>query len=121
MTAMTVAAPSVFRPGELWPDTDGVHINAHGGGILFHEGTYYWYGEFKVAGESGNAAMEGVSCYTSTTLHQWRNKGIVLAVDKEDPASPIAAGCIIERPKVVFNARTGKFVMWFHHERKDWG
>ena len=28
-------------------DTDGNPINAHGGGILYHEGTYYWYGEFK--------------------------------------------------------------------------
>ena len=23
-----------FRPGELWKDTDGVAINAHGGGIF---------------------------------------------------------------------------------------
>jgi hypothetical protein len=30
-----------FRPGELWPDNNGVHINAHGGGILFHDGLYY--------------------------------------------------------------------------------
>ena len=36
-----------IRPGEIWPDTDGKPINAHGGGILFHEGTYYWYGEIK--------------------------------------------------------------------------
>ena len=31
--------------GEIWPDNQGVHINAHGGGMLYHEGTYYWYGE----------------------------------------------------------------------------
>ena len=23
-----------FKPGEVWPDDKGVHINAHGGGIL---------------------------------------------------------------------------------------
>jgi hypothetical protein len=23
-----------FRPGDLWPDDKGVHINAHGGGML---------------------------------------------------------------------------------------
>lgn len=34
-------------PGERWLDTDGNPINAHGGGILYHEGTYYWYGEYK--------------------------------------------------------------------------
>jgi alpha-galactosidase len=39
-----------FRPGELWPDDNGVHINAHGGGVLYHGGTYYWYGEHKIEG-----------------------------------------------------------------------
>ena len=29
-----------FRPGQLWPDDNGVHINAHGGGMLLYEGTY---------------------------------------------------------------------------------
>ena len=36
-----------IRPGEVWNDTDGNPINAHGGGMLYHEGTYYWYGEYK--------------------------------------------------------------------------
>ena len=36
-----------FEPGEIWADTDGNPINAHGGGILLHNGTYYWYGEIK--------------------------------------------------------------------------
>ena len=43
------AGEGVFRPGELWPDNNGVHINAHGGGILFHEGVYYWFGQHMVA------------------------------------------------------------------------
>jgi hypothetical protein len=50
---------SSFRHGELWPDDHGVHINAHGGGVLFHEGTYYWFGEHKVESEAGNAAHIG--------------------------------------------------------------
>ena len=29
-----------FKPGELWLDNKGVHINAHGGGILFSNGVY---------------------------------------------------------------------------------
>ena len=32
-----------FIPGEVWKDTDGNPINAHGGGLLYHDGTYYWY------------------------------------------------------------------------------
>lgn len=104
-----------FRPGEIWPDDKGVHINAHGGGILFHEGTYYWFGEHKIEGGAGNVAQVGVGVYSSRDLYQWKNEGIALKVS-EDPASPITKGCIIERPKVLFNAKTGKFVMWFHHE-----
>ena len=36
-----------IRSGELWPDTDGRHINAHGGGIMKFGNTYYWFGEHK--------------------------------------------------------------------------
>ena len=28
-----------FIPGEVWKDTDGNPINAHGGGLLYHNGT----------------------------------------------------------------------------------
>jgi hypothetical protein len=33
----------------------------------------------------------------------------------------IKPGCIIERPKVIYNRKTRKFVMWFHHELKGQG
>jgi hypothetical protein len=105
----------LFRPGEIWLDAAGVPINAHGGGVLFHEGVYYWFGEHKIAGEAGNRAHVGVHVYSSTDLLQWTDRGIALPV-VDDPASEIARGCILERPKVIFNRRTGKFVMWFHLE-----
>ncbi len=103
--------------GQLWPDNRGIHINAHGGGILFHQGVYYWYGEHKTEGKAGNVAEVGVHAYSSRDLTNWRDEGIVLHVS-DDPASDIVKGCILERPKVIFNAKTGKFVMWFHLELK---
>jgi hypothetical protein len=109
-----------FRPGELWSDNKGVYINAHGGGVLFHEGVYYWYGEHKIGGEAGNAAQVGVHVYSSRDLYNWRDEGIALAVS-DDPQSDLARGCILERPKVIFNPRTKKFVMWFHLEPKGAG
>ena len=45
--ATTGHADNSILPGEIWPAATGNTINAHGGGILFHNGTYYWYGEFK--------------------------------------------------------------------------
>lgn len=105
--------------GEPFPDTDGNHINAHGGGIISHDGTYYWYGEHRGDGTPG-AGQEGVMCYSSKDLHNWDNRGIVLATSDEE-GSPLEKGGIIERPKVVYNPATGKFVMWFHHELKGRG
>lgn len=109
-----------IEPGAIWRDDHGVAINAHGGGILLHAGRYYWYGQHMVAGDAGNAAQVGVHAYSSVDLCQWRDEGIALAVSA-DPASEICKGCLIERPKVIFNTTTGKFVMWFHLEKKGTG
>ena len=105
--------------GEIFPDTEGKHINAHGGGIIRHDGTYYWYGEHRGDGTPGSG-QEGVMCYTSDDLRTWENRGIVLAVSDTE-GDPLERGGIIERPKVVYNPATGKFVMWFHHELKGRG
>lgn len=107
-----------FLPGQLWKDNSNTHINAHGGGILYHEGRYYWFGEHK--GYETNNAMVGVPCYSSSDLYNWRNEGVVLHVLHDDK-SPIVEGCVIERPKVIFNKETAKFVMYFHLEMKDHG
>jgi len=109
-----------FTPGAIWPDTNGTHINAHGGGILYHDETYIWFGEHKTEGRAGNRAMVGVHCYTSQDLYNWEDKGIALPVS-DDAESDITRGCVLERPKVIFNAATGKFVMWFHLELKGQG
>lgn len=113
-------AAQTFKPGEHWPDNKGVHINAHGGGVLFHNGTYYWFGEHKIEGKKGNQAWVGVHCYSSQNLTDWKDEGIALPVSK-DTESPIVEGCVIERPKVIYNAVTRKFVMWFHLELKGQG
>ncbi|WP_162055102.1 glycoside hydrolase family 43 protein [Pontibacter pamirensis] len=114
-------AHTSFKPGEIWTDTDGKHINAHGGGIIFHDGKYYWFGEHKVEGKDGNKAMVGVNCYSSSDLYNWKNEGIALPVAAEGSGSDIEKGAVIERPKVIYNEKTGKFVMWFHLELKGQG
>jgi beta-xylosidase len=106
-----------FEPGMLWLDDQGVPMNAHGGGVLAHGDTYYWFGEHKIEGRAGNQAQVGVHVYASKDLYNWKDKGIALKVSN-DPKSDITKGCILERPKVIFNAKTKKFVMWFHLELK---
>ena len=105
-----------FHPGEIWEDDSGIHINAHGGGILYHEGMYYWYGQHMIEGEAGNKAQVGIHCYSSTDLYNWKDQGITLKVVENNPDHDITKGCILERPKVIFNKKTEKFVMWFHIE-----
>ena len=121
-----------IRSGELWYDTDGRHINAHGGGILKYNDTYYWFGEHK--DERTSDAMVGVMCYASKDLVNWRNCGVALSVTEPAPGqsgqrmrrgattgSDIERGCILERPKVIYNPVTNKFCMWFHLELKGQG
>lgn len=107
-----------IKSGEIWPDDSGTHINAHGGGILFYDNTFYWFGEHK--GERSSNAFVGVTCYSSKDLVNWKNEGVALAVE-DDPESDIVKGCVMERPKVIYNKKTGKFVMWFHLELKGHG
>lgn len=115
-SALCNAAIPVVK-GKIWPDTDGHHINCHGGGIIkAPDGVYYWYGEHR----GDKAPQEGVACYSSTDLHTWQNRGIVMPVS-DDADAIVERGSTIERPKVIYNAVTGKYVMWFHHELKGRG
>jgi beta-glucanase (GH16 family) len=119
LQSVTGFSQNAFYPGKIWPDDRGVHINAHGGGILYHNDRYYWFGEHK--GERSNSAWVGVTCYSSDNLYDWKYEGVALPVDTDNPLSDIAAGCVIERPKVIYNGKTKKFVMYFHLELKDKG
>jgi hypothetical protein len=109
-----------FKSGEIWKDNNGVHINAHGGGILIYGGIYYWFGEHKIEGRQGNKAMIGVHVYSSKDLYNWQDEGIALEM-LDDENSMLQRGSVVERPKVIHNKKTGKFVMWFHHELKNQG
>lgn len=107
----TVALPptSAITSGTPWFDTDGTRIEAHGGGIMFHGGTYFWFGENKTNGPHNHV---GVGCYSSKDLLHWRNEGIALRA--QDMPERFRAPGVCERPKVIRNPRTGLFVMWMH-------
>ena len=91
-----------FKPGEEWLADDGVHIDCHGGNIIYVDSlkTFFWYGEHR-------GQPRGASCYSSTDLYNWKNEGVVL--EKGDIQ-------IFERPKVVYNEKNGQYVMWFHYD-----
>jgi hypothetical protein len=110
LCAVLLAAPAAFiSPGDLWPDDRGAHIQAHGGGILKLDSTYYWFGEDRTQGL--DRSQRYVSCYSSTDLVHWtfRNRVIHLA----DPEN-FGPGWVLERPKVFYNAKSRRFVMYMH-------
>ena len=120
----------LILPGEIWKDESNTTINAHGGGILVFNSTYYWFGEVKkgrtwlVPGSSWEdyrVDAGGISCYSSKDLLHWHYEGLALPPERQDSASDLHISRVIERPKVIYNARTKKFVMWMHIDKQDYG
>ncbi|MDQ0887780.1 beta-xylosidase [Paenibacillus sp. V4I9] len=85
-------------------------MQAHGGGVIKSGDTYYWFGEDK---SHNSALFKAVSVYASKDLIQWefRNQALTIA---SDPANLTNAK--IERPKVMYNEKTKKYIMWGHWE-----
>lgn len=113
----------------VWRDINGNFINAHGAGVLYYKGTYYLFGEIKKGKtwrvpnqdwEDYRVPAGGVSCYTSKDLKNWKYEGIALAPVTGDPSNDLDTGRVIERPKVIFNSKTKKFVMWMHIDKNDY-
>jgi beta-galactosidase len=115
-----------FTPGKIWIDTDGTPIQAHGGGVLYFDGIYYWFGENRngttkeCSAVGFNMDAIGVSCYASTDLYNWENKGLALAAVKEPSEHDLHTSKIIERPKVIYNELANKFVMFLHIDTKEY-
>lgn len=119
--------------GRQMQDTNGNDIQAHGGQIFNLNGTYYWYGEDKSSG----LAPTGVHMYSSKDLYNWTDGGVALktlnSMDdfNQEPYKTLYSGytdsqkkevfraldkntAVVERPKVIYNAKSKQYVMWFH-------
>jgi hypothetical protein len=106
---LAFAAPQTIQPGQVWPDNRGQHVQAHGGGIIKRGDTYYWFGEDRSQGL--DRTKRYVSCYSSKDLAHWTHRNRV--VQWTDPAN-LGPGWILERPKVFYNEKTRKYVMYVH-------
>ncbi|CAI6341523.1 unnamed protein product [Periconia digitata] len=102
-------------PGGTWTATNtGKHIQAHGGGVLKVGGTYYWVGEDKTDG----SAFQNINCYSSNNLVEWKYEGALLSRTSSGDLGP---NRVIERPKVVFNKATNKYVLYLHIDSSNYG
>ena len=109
LICLAATAAETFMPGELWLDNRGQHIQAHGGGVIKVGDTFYWFGEDR--GLTNARGLRCVGCYSSTNLAQWTFRNQVF---KSRNPENFGRGWVLERPKVFYNAKTKKFVMYMH-------
>jgi hypothetical protein len=122
VTCSTAQKLTSFKPGVKWLDNNGIHINAHGGNIIYYQKKYYWYGEHKLPGKSeAQMADGGIHCYSSKDLMNWKDEGIVLSVSYTDSTADLAYGCILERPKVIYDQQQKVFIAYFKYYPRGTG
>jgi hypothetical protein len=102
-----------FTPGAAWKDTAGANINAHGCCVVWHDGAYYWFGETR-----SGSKWAGIRCYKSTDLYNWQPLGYALSPSgsRREDMQDISDGRLLERPKIVYNPNTGKWILYAHWE-----
>ncbi|AJG98231.1 hypothetical protein LF65_01626 [Clostridium beijerinckii] len=109
-----------IRPGQVWLDTKGERIHAHGGSVLYLDGIYYWYGENKEFTDPEKKIWHwGVRCYTSTDLYNWEDKGVIIQPELDNPNSSLHPEAYMDRPHIVYNKMTKKYVCWLKIMNKD--
>lgn len=114
MTSPLHAPRTSIRPGQVWYDTSGARIQAHGGSV-FHDvdGTFYWYGENKERTTTDGSIWHwGLRAYSSTDLTNWEDEGLIIPPVTDDPDSPLHPAQWLDRPHIIRNETTGKYVCW---------
>lgn len=98
--------------GKIWYDTAGRVIEAHGGGMIQVGDTYYWVGENK---DGGTGIHRSINIYASKDLVNWqlRNDTLSASLTGNQDFGP---NKVIERPKIIYNDSTHKYVMYSHIE-----
>ena len=102
-----------IKPGQRWLDTNGNPIHAHSPQIFVKDGVYYWYGENKERTVSGsNVWTYGIRAYRSTDFYNWEDLGLIIEPDTINPLSPLHYSQTLDRPHILYNKSTGKWVCW---------
>ena len=110
---------SEFDNTRPWLDTEGQLIQAHGGSIITVDDVFYWYGENKELTDGENGIWwNGVRCYSSRDLYNWRSEGIIIPADPS-LSQTLAQTSQVDRPHILFCKATGRFVCWIKIMEKD--
>lgn len=111
---------SSIKPGQVWLDTEGKRIQAHAGSIFYENDTFYWYGENKEKTTPGSGIWHwGVRCYSSKDLYNWKDEGLMIPPVEDDPSSSLHPTSYMDRPHIIYNKITGKYVCFLKIMEKD--
>lgn len=106
-------------PGKPWLDIRGERIQAHGAGMFYEDGTYYWYGEDKShTRKKGKVWTWGIRCYASKDLYNWKCLGYIIEPEPEDKNSLFYPNRRLDRPHIIKNKRMGDYVLWLKYNDK---
>lgn len=102
--------------GIAFMDESGKRVNAHGGGIVRVDDTFYLHGEYFESGSTTNDFV-GFSMYSSRDLATWKNEGIILPTQPGGELGPSRKG---ERPHIIRCPGTQEFVLYAHAASEDY-
>lgn len=100
--------------GAIWKDNDGLDVQAHGAGIILVNDTWYMIGEDRTQQWNPDVNM-----YSSKDLVNWKFERKIIENGVTHP--DLGKSRMIERPKLLYNKKTGKFVVWCHWEAGNYG
>ncbi len=104
---------TAVHPGQVWTDTQGERIQAHGGALLYENGKYYWYGENKEFTTGTSKIWQwGVRLYESEDLYNWTDLGVIIPPVVDNPNSILFPERQMTRPHILQSKTTGKYVCW---------
>ena len=105
-----------IKPGQLWLDTKGEQIQAHGACVYYENGTYYWIGEDKThTRKKGKIWTWGIKMYSSKDLCNWTDEGHIIEPTPDDKKSIFHPNRRMDRPHILKNEKTDKYVLWLKY------
>lgn len=103
-----------IQNGKLWKTTTGTTVQAHAPGFIRVGDIWYMCGE-----DRSSQWNPDVNLYSSTDLKTWKLEKKI--IQNGVTTSELGSSRMIERPKLLYNAKTGKYLVWCHYESGNYG
>lgn len=105
---------TTIKNGQVWLTAEGDTVQAHAPGFVLIDGVWYMCGE-----DRGNSWRPDVNLYSSRDLVNWKFEKKI--IENGVTTKELGRSRMIERPKLLYNKKTGKYVVWCHYESRNYG